>query len=534
MSKPGALTNEQKINALIKLYLSSYETYRKNMSKKDKNFQNIKTIQTQLKEHEKYFNSFKNRKICSLLIVEPTDLPNIKIMEKIIDTLEIIMQNDLIDHSILQEMSQRILSYIHKFFQNNEMECNISIKILNLCRKIYTNPFTFIHNENFKIIIKIYLRVYLALKNNSNFHENSKKGLISIIEHILKNLEESNENEKKHLFDSNNNININFTFENDKKKEILNKIQLNEFKFISHKYLNYLIDLIEIQNNTKENSEENNSIISEYIKILQKNYNFNLFKTEIEKLNLESYKDKLYNENNKNSIGKYGWCINCRNSANLWSNKLNFPIKDKIERNLKIKQLLSKAIELFNFGKGSSDCLKIIRKMLEKGSKYFINDNDVIYIIKQFVKDSLLQNTLSNDIYIFKSSLKLFLTIFKYYREHLKDQIEIFFNKILIQILESENIGFQHKNAILETLLILADDCNFLVEIYVNYDCDINSIGIFQNLIDLLTRIMNGFYRKPKYQNVLKAPQENYLSNIVLDFLKKFIHNLNILVVNKR
>ena len=190
MSKPGALTNEQKINALIKLYLSSYETYRKNMSKKDKNFQNIKTIQTQLKEHEKYFNSFKNRKICSLLIVEPTELPNIKIMEKIIDTLEIIMQNDLIDHSILQEMSQRILSYIHKFFQNNEMECNISIKILNLCRKIYTNPFTFIHNENFKIIIKIYLRVYLALKNNSNFHENSKKGLISIIEHILKNLEE--------------------------------------------------------------------------------------------------------------------------------------------------------------------------------------------------------------------------------------------------------------------------------------------------------------------------------------------------------
>ncbi len=177
-------------------------------------------------------------------------------------------------------------------------------------------------------------------------------------------------------------------------------------------------------------------------------------------------------------------------------------------------------------------CLKIIRKMLEKGSKYFINDNDVIYIIKQFVKDSLLQNTLSNDIYIFKSSLKLFLTIFKYYREHLKDQIEIFFNKILIQILESENIGFQHKNAILETLLILADDCNFLVEIYVNYDCDINSIGIFQNLIDLLTRIMNGFYRKPKYQNVLKAPQENYLSNIVLDFLKKFIHNLNTLVVN--
>lgn len=340
------------------------------------------------------------------------------------------------------------------------------------------------------------------------------------------------------------------------KKEILNKIQLNEFKFISSKYISYLIDLIEIQNHIKEENGKN--IIFDYIKIIQ-SPNLSSFKSEIENLNLEQYKETLNNEFYFNKIGKYGWCICCRNTANFWSNKLNFPIcnNNNNECELEILRIFNNINSRGDFLNmliylsvtstvGASDqnndsevnsscrhfCLKIIRKMLEKGAKYFINDNDVIYIIKQFVKDSLLQNTLSNDIYIFKSSLKLFLTIFKYYREHLKDQIEIFFNKILIQILESENIGFQHKNAILETLLLLADDCNFLVEIYVNYDCDINCSGIFQNLIDLLTRIMNGFYRKPKYQTVLKAPQENFLSNIVLEFLKKFIHNLNILVVN--
>ena len=561
MSKSPSLTKEQKLNALIKLYISTFESYKKYMSKKDKNFQNIKVIQSQFKEPEKFLNIYKNKRICSLLIVEPAELPNIKIMEKDIDTLETIMQNDLIEHSILQEMSEKILLYIHKFFQNNEMELNISLKILNLCKKIYTNQYTFIHNEHLKMIIKIYLRIYLALKNNSNFHENSKKALLLIIDHILRNLEESNEssenkNFEKHLFDSSNNINISFDIENDKKKEILNKIQLNEFKFISSKYISYLIDLIEIQNHIKEENGKN--IIFDYIKIIQ-SPNLSSFKSEIENLNLEQYKETLNNEFYFNKIGKYGWCICCRNTANFWSNKLNFPIcnNNNNECELEILRIFNNINSRGDFLNmliylsvtstvGASDqnndsevnsscrhfCLKIIRKMLEKGAKYFINDNDVIYIIKQFVKDSLLQNTLSNDIYIFKSSLKLFLTIFKYYREHLKDQIEIFFNKILIQILESENIGFQHKNAILETLLLLADDCNFLVEIYVNYDCDINCSGIFQNLIDLLTRIMNGFYRKPKYQTVLKAPQENFLSNIVLEFLKKFIHNLNILVVN--
>ena len=57
MSKNASLTQEQKLNALIKLYINTFESYRKNMSKKDKNFQNIKTIQTHLKEPEKFFTS---------------------------------------------------------------------------------------------------------------------------------------------------------------------------------------------------------------------------------------------------------------------------------------------------------------------------------------------------------------------------------------------------------------------------------------------------------------------------------------------
>ena len=65
------------------------------------------------------------------------------------------------------------------------------------------------------------------------------------------------------------------------------------------------------------------------------------------------------------------------------------------------------------------------------------------------------------------------------------------------------------------------------MELYVNYDCDVNCSAVFRELINILTKIMNGLYHKSKYQNTLKPLQENELINKTLDFLNKFVFNLN-------
>ena len=168
--------------------------------------------------------------------------------------------------------------------------------------------------------------------------------------------------------------------------------------------------------------------------------------------------------------------------------------------------------------------------MIEKSYNLFQNDNDVIFIIKEIFRDSLLKNTLSSNIKIFQPSLELFITIIKAYRIHLKEQIEIFFMRVLITFLESENLEFVFKDAVLKALLQLVNDCSFLVEIYVNYDCDVNCTAVFSELINILTKIMNGLYHKSKYQNTFKPLQENELINKTLDFLNKFVFNLNALV----
>ena len=156
--------------------------------------------------------------------------------------------------------------------------------------------------------------------------------------------------------------------------------------------------------------------------------------------------------------------------------------------------------------------------------------NDIIYIIRELFKDSLLKNALSNKIKIFQLSLEVFVSLIKHFRMHLKEQIEIFLTKVLIKILESEIFDYEYKKAILDVLMTLADDAQFIVEIYVNYDCDVNSNAVFSILINLLTKIINGLYKKSKYQSTFKNQEENLLVSTTLSFFNKFVENLNKLV----
>ena len=337
------------------------------------------------------------------------------------------------------------------------------------------------------------------------------------------------------------------------KKEMFYKLQLNEFNFISKKYTDFLIDLIEIQ--SQINDKNNNSdLINKYINIIQ-NISYTQ-KTELLKKELESLKlqdlnlEYIDTQNNKTyKIGKYGWCILCRKTANFWSDELNFPVCCRNDKNaninnfncdLEFQKCLSNLYPRNDFlnmliyltttstlGSAEDDssktnsevkilcrqfCLINIKEMVEKSNNYFQNDSDIIFIIKELFKGSLLTNALSNKIKIFQLSLEVFVSIIKCFRAHLKEQIEIFSMKVLIKFLESEIFDFEYKKTILDALLLLADDVEFLVEIYINYDCDVNCNAVFSVLINLLTKIINGLYKKSKYQNTFKCIQFKFFS----------------------
>ena len=542
--------NSKNSQILQNLFKSTFESYKNNLSKKEKNYQIIKNFSQNIN-----IDSYEKLNELCIYLTNPCEKFNIKIMDKLTDALNVIYQNDLIPEKILQEMSDRFLKNVLKYFQSNPEDHSIEIKILNTIKQMYFNKKIFLHNQNLKYVIKLHLKIYLMMKLNRSHQIYVPKIMGSFIEFIIKNVE-PNSNEKFKEFwleesKNNNNINnIDPNSSNENKKKILEQIQLNMFKFISKKYLDFMIDLIEIQNNN------NNDIINKFIKIIQNN-NYQSLKSEIENLNLEKI-DFYYELKSKNyKMGKFGFCILCRMPANFFSEKIFFPFCEKnsqceIEMMKYLNNVLfrsdylnlliyfSLTSSLLSDDKNNETevnvdfrkfCLDAINEMILKGSKNFINDPDVIFIIKEFLKDSLLKNTLTNDIDIYKLSLQLFMSIIINFRGNLKEEIEIFFMKILIAILESENFIYVFKDAILEILLKCADDCSILVEIYVNYDCDVNYHAVFSDLINLLTKIINGLYRTPKFQNTFNKPlQENLLTTKTLDFFNKFIHRLNELV----
>jgi len=561
------LTKEpSKSKQLYNLFLSAFDVFIK--SKKDSKIQKIKELMTELKSYEGNFVNVHWTQIqkYSLVFVAPLEKCNKECMEIILSSMEEILKKELIEPIILQKMVEKLISYIPVYLRNNEIDYKINTKILNICDLIYGYPGIFVHNENLKTIVKIYLRIYLSMSNIEIYQNITQKTLSVIISKMIKQMSECNIANKTSVITFNE-FNIDQNTEIDKKKKLLYKLQNNEFNFISNKYLDYLIDLIEIQNeiNSKDNNDKNENIINSYIDIIRNtdytNPENSNIKNVLENLNLDSL-ELYYNHDESNKsykIGKYGWCILCRKQANYWSNILQFPICGEkncfceIEFNnclnniyprndflnmliyLSITSTVGTEDEYSNATKEMNFlcrqfCLENIKEMIEKSYNLFKNDNDVIFIIKEIFRDSLLKNTLSSNIKIFQPSLELFISIIKAYRVHLKDQIEIFFMKVLITFLESENLEFVFKDAVLRALLQLVNDCSFLVEIYVNYDCDVNCNDVFSELINILTKIMNGLYHKSKYQNTFKPLQENELINKTLDFLNKFALNLNALV----
>jgi len=338
-----------------------------------------------------------------------------------------------------------------------------------------------------------------------------------------------------------------------------------------------------LENEEKASSSSNSNNLNNNNNIII-NSNYKLTKPDPTKCsNLKSIFENLHFENFKlknecdKFIGKFGWCIYCRSQSAFFSDKIYFPICSnecekemiKLTNSVKIDLTIdtnnnnneteSSLIDLDNYREDYINtvkilsklsiketkqqnnieeinlrlrelCLELIQLLLVKGAKYFNQEIKLLQVIKESTIDSLVKNSMSNEMNIFKLSVNLFLTVIFYYREYLKNEIEIFINKVLIIILESENLGFVYKEIILDALLKIADNGNFLVEIYSNYDCDINHKNVFYDIINLMTKIINGLYKKPKYNNTFKNNQEASLRIKCLEFLSNFIKSLSNLV----
>ncbi|XP_036374500.1 brefeldin A-inhibited guanine nucleotide-exchange protein 1-like isoform X2 [Megalops cyprinoides] len=136
--------------------------------------------------------------------------------------------------------------------------------------------------------------------------------------------------------------------------------------------------------------------------------------------------------------------------------------------------------------------LQLLLSILQNAGTVFRTNEMFINAIKQYLCVALSKNGVSSVPEVFELSLSIFLTLLSNFKTHLKMQIEVFFREIFLYILETSTSSFDHKWMVIQTLTRICADAQSVVDIYVNYDCDLNAANIFERLVNDLSKIAQG------------------------------------------
>lgn len=111
--------------------------------------------------------------------------------------------------------------------------------------------------------------------------------------------------------------------------------------------------------------------------------------------------------------------------------------------------------------------------------------------IKQYLCLSLLKNSASTLMIIFQLSCSIFISLVARFRAGLKAEIGVFFPMIVLRVVENVALpNFQQKMIVLRFLDKLCLDSQILVDIFLNYDCDVSSSNIFERYVMFLDGLL--------------------------------------------
>jgi brefeldin A-inhibited guanine nucleotide-exchange protein len=140
--------------------------------------------------------------------------------------------------------------------------------------------------------------------------------------------------------------------------------------------------------------------------------------------------------------------------------------------------------------------LELILVLLRNSGPLFKASVKFVNAVKTFLCNSLLSNCTSSSSQVTGLALQIFIVLVHDFKEHLKAEMEVFISSIFIRIIESEYSTYDHKARVLEVLHLIFTDSQAQLELFVNYDCDLNATNIFSRIVTSLARLakVSGLY----------------------------------------
>ena len=133
--------------------------------------------------------------------------------------------------------------------------------------------------------------------------------------------------------------------------------------------------------------------------------------------------------------------------------------------------------------------LELILHILQRSGPAFRADGSFLFVIKNYLCVSLLRNCTSHVASVIGLSLQIFVSLMEGFKNHLKSELEVFVTNVFLRILESENSTYDHKLRVLEVFHTICRDPKALVELFINYDCDLDAIDLFRRIVDGFAKV---------------------------------------------
>ncbi|KAH9804912.1 Brefeldin A-inhibited guanine nucleotide-exchange protein 5 [Citrus sinensis] len=128
--------------------------------------------------------------------------------------------------------------------------------------------------------------------------------------------------------------------------------------------------------------------------------------------------------------------------------------------------------------------------LLEGVSHSFTKNFHFIDSIKAYLSYALLRASVSQSSVIFQYATGIFSVLLLRFRESLKGEIGVFFPLIVLRSLDGSDNN--QKTSVLRMIDKVCKDPQMLVDVYVNYDCDLEAPNLFERMVTTLSKIAQG------------------------------------------
>ncbi|KAJ0099255.1 hypothetical protein Patl1_21868 [Pistacia atlantica] len=133
--------------------------------------------------------------------------------------------------------------------------------------------------------------------------------------------------------------------------------------------------------------------------------------------------------------------------------------------------------------------LGLINSAIELGGSSFSKHPTLLALIQDELFRNLMQFGLSMSPLILSTVCSIVLNLYHHLRTELKAQLEAFFSCVLLRIAQSKHgSSYQQQEVAMEALVDLCRQQTFMTEMYANFDCDITSGNLFEDLVNLLSK----------------------------------------------